>query len=126
MRDIAAELVTASGRDVEARRSGTRSAFSAAKASPPPVTPERRAEHAARDKRLAEALRENLRRRKEQARARDNDPAPARSGALATQRRRVERRRALSYEASSKSLRGRETADHRRVAFVGRRGAWEP
>jgi hypothetical protein len=38
----------------------------------PRLTPERRAEHAARDKRLAEALRENLRRRKEQVRARQN------------------------------------------------------
>jgi hypothetical protein len=42
----------------------------------PNLTPARRAEHAARDKRLAEALRENLRRRKEQARARDDSPAP--------------------------------------------------
>jgi hypothetical protein len=41
---------------------------------PPRLTPARRAEHAARDKRLAEALRENLRRRKEQARARDDKP----------------------------------------------------
>jgi hypothetical protein len=42
----------------------------------PRLTPARRAEHAARDKRLAEALRANLRRRKEQARARDGEPAP--------------------------------------------------
>jgi hypothetical protein len=42
----------------------------------PRLTPSRQAEHAARDKRLAEALRENLHRRKEQARARENDPAP--------------------------------------------------
>jgi hypothetical protein len=42
----------------------------------PRLTPARRAEHAARDKRLAEALRENLRRRKEQARAKDEDLAP--------------------------------------------------
>jgi hypothetical protein len=42
----------------------------------PRVTPARRAEQAARDKRLAAALRENLRRRKEQARARGDD-APA-------------------------------------------------
>jgi hypothetical protein len=41
----------------------------------PQLTPARRAEQAARDKRLAAALRENLRRRKEQARAReDGDP----------------------------------------------------
>jgi hypothetical protein len=39
----------------------------------PRLTPSRRAEHAARDKRLAEALRENLRRRKEQARARERE-----------------------------------------------------
>jgi hypothetical protein len=37
---------------------------------PPKLTPEKRAEHAARDARLAAALRANLRRRKEQARAR--------------------------------------------------------
>jgi len=42
----------------------------------PRLTPARRAEHASRDKRLAEALRENLRRRKEQARARDTEPGP--------------------------------------------------
>jgi hypothetical protein len=42
----------------------------------PHLTPSRRAEHAARDKRLAEALRENLRRRKEQARARESEPSP--------------------------------------------------
>jgi hypothetical protein len=41
----------------------------------PQLTAARRAEHAARDKRLAEALRENLRRRKEQARARDGAAA---------------------------------------------------
>jgi hypothetical protein len=41
----------------------------------PSLTPTRQAERAARDKRLAEALRENLRRRKEQARARaDKQP----------------------------------------------------
>jgi hypothetical protein len=43
----------------------------------PRLTPGRRAERTARDKRLAEALRENLRRRKEQARAREADPGPA-------------------------------------------------
>jgi hypothetical protein len=42
----------------------------------PHLTPARRAEHAARDKRLADALRENLRRRKEQARARKDEPTP--------------------------------------------------
>jgi hypothetical protein len=43
---------------------------------PPRVTPARQAERAARDKRLAEALRANLRRRKEQARAREDAPPP--------------------------------------------------
>jgi hypothetical protein len=43
----------------------------------PRLTPARRAEHAARDKRLAAALRENLRRRKEQARAKETESAPA-------------------------------------------------
>ena len=41
----------------------------------PQLTPARQAEQAARDKRLAAALRENLRRRKEQARAREDDAA---------------------------------------------------
>jgi hypothetical protein len=41
----------------------------------PHVTPARQAAQAARDKRLAEALRANLRRRKEQARARDDGPS---------------------------------------------------
>jgi len=45
----------------------------------PRLTPSRQAEHAARDKRLADALRENLRRRKEQARGRK--PEPAQDGA---------------------------------------------
>ena len=47
----------------------------------PRLTQARRAEHAARDKRLAAALRENLRRRKEQVRAREqeNDDAPERA-----------------------------------------------
>lgn len=40
----------------------------------PNLTSGRRAEHAARDRRLAEALRANLRRRKEQARFRESDP----------------------------------------------------
>lgn len=40
----------------------------------PRLTLARRAERAARDKRLAAALRENLRRRKEQARAREDNP----------------------------------------------------
>lgn len=39
-------------------------------AEPPPPPPTRRGAQAARDERLAKALRENLRRRKEQARAR--------------------------------------------------------
>jgi hypothetical protein len=44
----------------------------------PRLTPPRQAERAARDKRLAEALRANLRRRKEQARARkDEAPTPS-------------------------------------------------
>ena len=43
---------------------------------PPRLTPTRQAEHAARDKRLAEALRENLRRRKEQARSREVATTP--------------------------------------------------
>lgn len=42
----------------------------------PNLTPAGRGERAARDKRLAEALRANLRRRKEQARARKDEPAP--------------------------------------------------
>ncbi len=41
----------------------------------PHLTPARRAERAARDKRLAEALRANLRRRKEQVRARKGEAA---------------------------------------------------
>jgi hypothetical protein len=40
------------------------------------LTPARQAQHAARDKRLAEALRDNLRRRKEQARAKESGTAP--------------------------------------------------
>ena len=43
---------------------------------PPRLTPTRQAEHAARDKRLAVALRENLRRRKEQARSKETETAP--------------------------------------------------
>ena len=44
----------------------------------PHLTPARRAEQAARDKRLAQALRDNLKRRKEQARAReDTKPEPS-------------------------------------------------
>ncbi len=42
----------------------------------PHLTPARQAQHAARDKRLAAALRENLRRRKEQARAKESGTAP--------------------------------------------------
>jgi hypothetical protein len=41
----------------------------------PRLTPGRQAERAARDRRLAEALRANLRRRKEQARAREDETA---------------------------------------------------
>ena len=41
----------------------------------PHLTPARRAERDARDRRLAEALRENLRRRKEQVRAREDEGA---------------------------------------------------
>ena len=46
-------------------------------ADDPRPTPARQAERAARDKRLAEALRANLRRRKEQARARADEPPAA-------------------------------------------------
>jgi len=50
----------------------------------PHLTPARQAEQAARDKRLAAALRENLRRRKEQARAKeDTAPVSAKAGAKA-------------------------------------------
>ncbi len=45
-------------------------------AETPHITSARRAEQVARDKRLAAALRDNLRRRKEQARARHDDSAP--------------------------------------------------
>ena len=44
-------------------------------ADTPRLTPARRREQARRDERLAQALRENLRRRKDQARARQPDPA---------------------------------------------------
>ena len=43
-------------------------------ADTPRITGAKRLDHAARDERLARALRENLRRRKEQARARDPNP----------------------------------------------------
>jgi len=43
----------------------------AAMADTPRITRAQRSRHAARDERLAHALRENLRRRKEQARARE-------------------------------------------------------
>ena len=46
----------------------------------PRLTPARQAEQAARDKRLAEALRANLRRRKEQARAREDEAAASGEG----------------------------------------------
>jgi hypothetical protein len=42
----------------------------------PRLTPARQAQHAARDKRLAAALRDNLRRRKEQTRAKESGAAP--------------------------------------------------
>jgi hypothetical protein len=42
-------------------------------ADSPRLTTSRQAERAARDKRLAEALRANLRRRKDQARAREDE-----------------------------------------------------
>ncbi|HTZ35689.1 MAG TPA: hypothetical protein VMB84_06655 [Stellaceae bacterium] len=45
-------------------------------AEPPHLTPARQAERAARERRLAEALRENLRRRKEQSRERQPATAP--------------------------------------------------
>jgi len=53
----------------------------------PNLTPARRAEQAARDKRLAEALRANLQRRKAQARARDDQAQAARGGEPAQQPR---------------------------------------
>jgi hypothetical protein len=55
---------------------------------PPKLTPRKRAEHAARDSRLAAALRENLRRRKEQARARSagGEPPGAAPGGLSGRR----------------------------------------
>jgi hypothetical protein len=53
----------------------------------PHLTPARRAEQAARDKRLAVALRANLKRRKEQARARE-DTAPAGVGESAAEKPR--------------------------------------
>jgi hypothetical protein len=44
---------------------------------PPHLTPTRRAEREARDRRLAAALRANLRRRKDQARTREDErPEP--------------------------------------------------
>jgi hypothetical protein len=45
-------------------------------ADAPRLTPEKQREHAAREQRLAQALRDNLRRRKEQTRTRAADPAP--------------------------------------------------
>jgi hypothetical protein len=54
--------------------------------NPPHLSPRKQAERAARDARLAQALRENLRRRKEQARAQsdraggDADPSATLSG----------------------------------------------
>jgi len=51
--------------------SGARLPFHRLMADAPRLTRAKRTEHAARDERLARALRENLRRRKEQARARE-------------------------------------------------------
>jgi hypothetical protein len=56
--------------------SATPLTFPPAMSSTPRRTPAKAAEHGAREQRLAEALRENLRRRKEQARGK---PAPAQS-----------------------------------------------
>ncbi len=55
----------------KARRSSLRAAMTDGRDTPH-LTPARRAEQAARDKRLAQALRANLQRRKEQARARED------------------------------------------------------
>jgi hypothetical protein len=46
----------------------------------PRLTPARAAEREAREKRLAEALRANLRRRKEQARAREDEADASEAG----------------------------------------------
>jgi hypothetical protein len=51
----------------------------------PRLTTARRAEHARRDRRLAEALRANLLRRKEQARARDDAAPPEDATEYATE-----------------------------------------
>lgn len=56
-------------------------------AEPPPPPPTRRGAQAARDERLAKALRENLRRRKEQARARRDDRVAESEGPAAPDRR---------------------------------------
>ncbi len=63
--------------------------------SSPTRTPSTAAERAARDARLAKALRDNLRRRKEQAAARPAKPAGLSGGAL----------------SGTKNDRGGETAD---------------
>jgi hypothetical protein len=57
-------------------------------ADSPRLTPGKGAERAAREARLAEALRDNLRRRKEQARARAADRAPSDTPAGPGERRR--------------------------------------
>jgi hypothetical protein len=57
----------------------------------PRLTPEKDAERAAREARLAEALRDNLRRRKEQARARAADRDTLDSRADAPEGRRDKR-----------------------------------
>jgi hypothetical protein len=55
--------------------SGARLPFHRLMADAPRLTGAKEIEHAARDERLARALRENLRRRKEQARAREPNAA---------------------------------------------------
>jgi hypothetical protein len=50
----------------------------------PTLTSAKAAEHAARDERLAKALRDNLRRRKEQAAGRPAKPAVLSGGALSS------------------------------------------
>ena len=52
----------------------------AAMSETPHLTPARQAERAAREARLAKALRDNLRRRKEQARAQEAAPASTAPG----------------------------------------------
>jgi hypothetical protein len=62
--------------------------------NPPDLTPHKQAERAAREERLARALRANLRRRKEQARAQSGradaeaDPAALSRGPLSSKSKR--------------------------------------